>query len=58
MTDATIALASGILIERGRLDAIRYLRRGGMPFAVANKYVAEIAQGAPWMKRAAKRARK
>lgn len=55
--DAAIHTASEIASEGRGLDAIRYLRRAGMTFQTARKYVAEIDARAPWMLRAAHRGR-
>lgn len=58
MTDQTAYMASQIIADGRFIDAIRYMRRDGMPFVVARKYAQEIRDGAPWWKRAAKRGRK
>lgn len=50
--DQSIRLASEIIAQGRRLDAIRFLRRHGLTFQTARKYADEIANGAPWMKRA------
>lgn len=54
--DQSIKTASGMVADGDYLRAVRFLRSLGMMFPTARKYVDEIRDGKPWMKRAAKRA--
>lgn len=58
MTDSTALMAFEITKQGRGLDAIRYLRRSGLSFQTARKYVQEMKEDAPWWVSAAKRAKR